>query len=92
MPTPFREGNGRSARICLDLMLNKALGLVVDWSQVEKEACLPVMERSPVRDGESKHVLKAARTDKTEEREINMKGLDHSDSYEGYTTYKAQEL
>ena len=89
---PFREGNGRSTRIWLDLMLKKELGLVVDWSKVDKEDYLLAMERSPVRDIEIKHVLKAALTDKTEDREIYMKGIDHSYYYEGYSTFKTEEL
>ena len=89
---PFREGNGRSTRIWLDLMLKKELGLVVDWSRVDKEDYLLAMERSPVRDIEIKHVLKAALTDRIEDREIYMKGIHHSYYYEGYTTYKTQDL
>ena len=89
---PFREGNGRSTRIWLDLMLKKELGLVVDWSKVDKEDYLLAMERSPVRDIEIKHVLKAALTDKINDREVYMKGIDHSYYYEDYTVYKAEEL
>lgn len=89
---PFREGNGRSARIWLDLMLKKELGLVVDWSRVDKEDYLLAMERSPVRDIEIKHVLKAALTDKTEDRELFMKGIDHSYYYEGYAAFRTGEL
>lgn len=89
---PFREGNGRSTRIWLDLLLKKELGVVVDWSRVDKEDYLLAMERSPIRDTEIKHVLKAALTDETEDREIFMKGIDHSYSYEGYTTYKTRDL
>lgn len=89
---PFREGNGRSTRIWLDLLLKKELGVVVDWSRVDKEDYLLAMERSPVRDIEIKHVLKAALTDKTEDRAIYMKGIDHSYYYEGYSTFKTQEL
>lgn len=89
---PFREGNGRSTRIWLDLLLKKELGVVVDWSRVDKEDYLLAMERSPIRDTEIKHVLKAALTDETEDREIFMKGIDHSYYYEGYTTYKTRDL
>ena len=89
---PFREGNGRSTRIWLDLLLKKELGVVVDWSRVDKEDYLLAMERSPVRDIEIKHVLKAALTDKIEDREIYMKGIDHSYYYEGYSTFKTEEL
>ena len=89
---PFREGNGRSARIWLDLMLKKELNLVVDWSKVNKEDYLLAMERSPIKDLEIKHLLKGALTEKVNDREIYMKGIDHSYYYEGYTTFKAEEL
>lgn len=88
----FREGNGRSTRIWLDQMLKHEIGKVIDWSKVDKEDYLLVMERSPIRDIEIKHVLKNALTDQTASREIFMKGIDHSYYYEGYTTYKAEEL
>ncbi len=89
---PFREGNGRSTRIWLDLMLKKELGLVVDWSLVDKEDYLLAMERSPIRDIEIKHILKNALTDKINDRQIFMKGIDNSYHYEGYNTYKAEDL
>lgn len=89
---PFREGNGRSTRIWLDLLLKKELHLVVDWSHVDKEDYLLAMERSPIRDTEIKHVLKQALTDKVTDRTIYMKGIDHSYYYEGYTLYKVEEL
>lgn len=89
---PFREGNGRSARIWLDLMFRKELGMVVDWSLVDKEDYLLAMERSPIRDVEIKHLLKAALTNKIDDREIYMKGIDHSYYYEGYAAFKAEEL
>ncbi len=89
---PFREGNGRSARIWLDLMLKKELGLVVDWSRVDREDYLLAMERSPVRDIEIKHILKAALTDRVEDREIFMKGVDRSYAYEGYAAFRTEEL
>ncbi len=89
---PFREGNGRSARIWLDLMLKKELNLVVDWSKVNKEDYLLAMERSPIKDLEIKHLLKSALTDKVNDREIYMKGIDHSYSYEGYSTFKSVDL
>ena len=89
---PFREGNGRSARIWLDLMLKKELNLVVDWSKVDKEDYLLAMERSPIKDLEIKHLLKGALTDKVNDREIYMKGIDHSYSYEGYSTFKSVDL
>lgn len=89
---PFREGNGRSTRIWLDLMLKKELGYVVDWSLVDKEDYLLAMERSPVRDIEIKHVIKNALTDKINDREIFMKGIDNSYFYEGYKSYKTENL
>jgi len=89
---PFREGNGRSTRIWLDLLLKKELHLVVDWSHVDKEDYLLAMERSPIRDTEIKYVLKQALTDKVTDRTIYMKGIDHSYYYEGYTLYKVEEL
>lgn len=89
---PFREGNGRSMRIWLDLMLKREISQVVDWSKVDKEDYLLAMERSPVRDIEIKHILKNALTGDVGSREIYMKGIDHSYYYEGYTTFKAEEL
>lgn len=89
---PFREGNGRSTRIWLDLIFKKELGMVVDWSLVDKEDYLLAMERSPIRDIEIKHLLKQALTDQIHDREIYMKGIDHSYYYEGYTTFKTEEL
>ena len=89
---PFREGNGRSARIWLDLIFKKELGLVVDWSLVDKEDYLLAMERSPVRDIEIKHLLKAAMTDKINDREVYMKSIDQSYHYEGYSMFKTREL
>lgn len=89
---PFREGNGRSTRIWLDLIFKAELGMVVDWSKVDKEDYLLAMERSPVRDIEIKHVLKEALTDEIDSREMYMKGIDHSYYYEGYTIFKTEEL
>ena len=89
---PFREGNGRSMRIWLDQMLKKEIGQVVDWSRVDKEDYLLAMERSPIRDTEIKVVLKAALTGEVRSREMYMKGVDHSYYYEGYTTFKTEEL
>jgi cell filamentation protein len=89
---PFREGNGRSTRIWLDVIFKTELGKVVDWSLVDKEDYLLAMERSPVRDIELKHVLKKALTDEIDSREVYMKGIDHSYYYEGYTTFKTEEL
>ena len=89
---PFREGNGRSARIWLDLILKKELNMVIDWSAVDKEDYLLAMERSPIKDIEIKYVLKQALTDKINDREVYMKGIDHSYYYEGYAIYKAEDL
>lgn len=89
---PFREGNGRSMRIWLDMMLKKQIGQVVDWSKIEKEDYLMAMERSPIKDIEIKYILNAALTDQINDREIYMKGIDHSYYYEGYVTYKTEEL
>ena len=89
---PFREGNGRSTRIWLDCILKKEIGMVVDWSQVDKDDYLLAMERSPIKDIEIKHILKAALTGDINSREVYMKGIDHSYYYEGYTTFKTEEL
>lgn len=89
---PFREGNGRSARIWLDHMLKKEINMVVDWSKVDKEDYLLAMERSPIKDIEIKHILKAALTDETDSREVYMKGIDNSYYYEGYSEFKTEEL
>ena len=89
---PFREGNGRSTRIWLDLMLKKEIGYVVDWSKVNKEDYLLAMERSPIKDIEIKFLLKNSLTDNVNDREIFMKGIDHSYYYEGYYVYKTEEL
>lgn len=89
---PFREGNGRSTRIWLDLMLKKEIGYVIDWSKVDKEDYLLAMERSPIKDIEIKYLLKNALTNNIDDREIYMKGIDHSYYYEGYYIYKANEL
>lgn len=89
---PFREGNGRTTRIWLDAILKKELGLVVDWSLIDKEDYLLAMERSPIRDTEIKAVLKEALTDKINDRQIYMKGIDASYNYEGYSTYSINNL
>lgn len=89
---PFRECNGRSARIWLDHMLKTEIGKIIDWSKVDKEDYLLAMERSPIRDIEIKYVLKNALTDEIDSREVYMKGIDHSYYYEGYTAFKADEL
>ena len=87
---PFREGNGRNTRIWLDLILKNELGQVVDWSRVEKSDYLLAMERSPVKDREIKGLLKEALTDKIQDREVYMKGLDASYGYEGYGAFQAE--
>ena len=89
---PFREGNGRSARIWLDHILKNEISKVIDWSKVDKDDYLLAMERSPIKDIEIKHVLKAALTDEVDSREVYMKGIDHSYYYEGYSTFKTVEL
>lgn len=89
---PFREGNGRSIRIWLDFIFKKELKLVVDWSKVDKEDYLLAMERSPIKDIEIKVLLNNALTEKINDREIYMKGIDVSYYYEGYNTFKAEEL
>ncbi|MBR4230871.1 MAG: Fic family protein [Bacilli bacterium] len=89
---PFREGNGRSTRIWLDMILKKKLGKVVDWSKIDKEEYLLAMERSPIKDTEINILLKNALTDKTNDREVYMKGIDSSYKYEGYNAYTMDEL
>ena len=89
---PFREGNGRSTRLWLDQMLKAGIGQVVDWSRVDKEDYLLAMERSPIKDVEIKVLLKAALPDNVNSREVFIKGIDHSYYYEGYTTFKTEEL
>ena len=89
---PFREGNGRATRIWLDHILKREIGMVVDWRLVDKEDYLLAMERSPIKDIEIKYLLKNALTDKVNDREVFMKGIDHSYYYEGYTTFKAEDL
>ena len=89
---PFREGNGRSTRIWLDCIFKKEIGKVVDWSKVDKEDYLLAMERSPIKDVEIKILLKNALTSDVDSREVYMKGIDHSYYYEGYSTFKTEEL
>ena len=89
---PFREGNGRSMRIWLDHMLKKEIHMVVDWSKVDKEDYLLAMERSPIKDVEIKQLLKNALTGEIQSREVYMKGIDHSYFYEGYMTFKTEDL
>ena len=89
---PFREGNGRSTRIWLDLVFKKELGMVVDLSRIDKDDYLLAMERSPIRDIEIKHLFRSALTNKVNDREVYMKGIDHSYYYEGYTMYRIKDL
>jgi cell filamentation protein len=89
---PFREGNGRSTRIWLDLILKKELNLVIDWSTVDKSDYLLAMERSPIKDVEIKELLKKSLTDKINDRELYMKGIDSSYLYEGYLEFKTKDL
>ena len=89
---PFREGNGRSTRIWLGLILKKELNVVIDWSKVDKTDYLLAMERSPIKDLEIKEVLKQGLTDKINDREVYMKGIDNSYLYEGYLLFKTDEL
>ena len=89
---PFREGNGRSTRIWLDLILKKELNLVVDWSKVDKTDYLLAMERSPIKDVEIKELLNQSLTDKIDDREVYMKGIDNNYLYEGYLLFKTEEL
>lgn len=89
---PFREGNGRSTRIWLDIILKKELGKVVDWNKIDKEEYLSAMERSPVKSTEIKELLKQALSSDISNREVYMKGIDASYNYEGYFAYKTEEL
>lgn len=89
---PFREGNGRSTRIWLDLILKKEIGFVIDWSKVGKEDYLLAMERSPIKDIEIKFLLKNALTREIQSREIYMKGIDHSYYYEGYSLFNIKDI
>ena len=89
---PFREGNGRSTRIWLDAILKNELGQVIDWSKIDKEDYLFAMERSPVRNKEIMMLLKEALTNHIDDRQVYMKGIDASYKYEGYSTYKIEEL
>lgn len=89
---PFREGNGRSTRIWLDMILKNRIGKVIDWSKIDKEEYLLAMERSPIKDTEIMMLLENALTDKINDREVYMKGIDTSYKYEGYNTYTMEEL
>lgn len=89
---PFREGNGRATRIWLDLILKSEIKRVIDWNAVDKADYLSAMERSVVKDVEIKHLLKAALTDKINDRELFMKGIDISYYYEGYSEFRVEDL
>ena len=89
---PFREGNGRSTRIWLDMILKNKIGKVVDWDKIDKEEYLLAMERSPIKDTEIKFLIQNALTDKINDRKVYMKGIDVSYKYEGYNTYSMYEL
>ena len=89
---PFREGNGRSTRIWLDAILKKEIGQVIDWSKIDKNDYLLAMERSPIKDVEIKALLKAALTNRINDREVYMKGIDASYYYEGFNTYKTENI
>ena len=89
---PFREGNGRSTRIWLNLILKKEIKQVVDWSQIDKDDYLKAIKRSPVKDIEIKHILRSALTDKINDRDVYMKGVDASYYYEGYYVFNTEEL
>ncbi len=89
---PFREGNGRAMRIWLDYVLKIEIGKVVDWSMVDKDDYLLAMERSPIKDTEIKTILKNALTEKINDREIYMKGIDHSYYYEGYNIFNTEDI
>ena len=89
---PFREGNGRSTRIWLDMILKKEIGMVVDWNEIDKQDYLLAMERSPIKNTEIKLLLERTLTDKIDDREVYMKGIDASYNYEGYNLYKTEDL
>ena len=89
---PFREGNGRSTRIWLGMILEKEIGMVVDWNEIDKQDYLLAMERSPIKNTEIKLLLKSALTDKINDREVYMKAIDASYNYEGYNLYKTEDL
>jgi cell filamentation protein len=89
---PFREGNGRATRIWLDLILKKQLKLVIDWNLIDKEDYLSAMKRSTVKDVEIKQLLKSALTDKIDDRDLFMKGIDISYYYEGYNEFRTKDL
>ncbi|EMJ5976464.1 Fic family protein [Enterococcus faecium] len=89
---PFREGNGRSTRIWLDLILKEELQKVVDWNLIDKADYLSAMERSPINDLEIRYLISNALTDKIDDRELYMKGIDVSYFYEGYSEYTIDDL
>jgi len=89
---PFREGNGRATRIWLDTILKHEIGQVIDWNMVDKDEYLSSMQRSVVKDIEIKVLLKNALTNKVNDRELFMRGIDVSYYYEGYSEFIAKEL
>ena len=89
---PFREGNGRSTRIWLDMILKEEIGKVIDWSKVNKEDYLLAMERSPIKDTEIKILLGNALTNMINDRDIYMIGIDASYNYEGYCLYNTEDI
>jgi len=89
---PFREGNGRTTRIWLDLILKQEIKQVIDWNQADKENYLSAMERSVVKDLEIKALLKTALTGRVDDRSLFMKGIDVSYFYEGYSEFKTEDL
>jgi cell filamentation protein len=89
---PFREGNGRSMRIWLDLILKKEIKQVIDWNKVQKDEYLSAMKRSVVKDIEIKHLFKHSLTDQINDRALFMKGIDVSYYYEGYSEFQTEEL
>lgn len=89
---PFREGNGRSMRIWLDLMLKSEIEKVVDWNSIQRDDYLMAMQRSPIKDTEIKQLLQNALTDEINDPDVFMKGIDVSYYYEGYTLYITKEL
>jgi len=85
---PFMEGNGRSTRIWLDLILKKNLGRCIDWEKISKDDYFNAMERSPVNDLELRELLRTVLTDKIDDREVFMKGIEQSYYYEEPDNYK----
>ena len=88
---PFMEGNGRSTRIWLDMILKRSLGKVVNWQYVDKDQYLSAMERSPINDLELRYLLSQNLTSDTDSREVIFKGIEQSYYYEGYEKYVVQK-